>query len=118
MTNLNLSKSEFNKNNYLSILREQKIIHPTEIVMMKADINYTTIYLQNGEKITIAKTLKFLETALNDSNFCRIHRRILINRNHVIAYNPKLGEVLLTNNHTTFASRRRKELFDKILNVN
>lgn len=100
---------------YLYVLREQKKINQSEIVMMKADINYTTIYLHNGDKITIAKTLKFLETKLNNPIFCRIHRRILINRDHIIAYNTKLGEVILTNNHTTFTSRRRKENLEKVL---
>lgn len=113
-----LLEINFVKNEYLSIQRERKKIHPAEIVMMKAHINYSTIYFQNGEKITIARTLKFLETALNNSDFCRIHRKILINRNHILAYNTKLSEVLLTNNHVTFTSRRRKENFDKTLNNN
>jgi DNA-binding LytR/AlgR family response regulator len=103
---------------HLYLLREQKKINQSEIVMMKADINYTTIYFQNGEKITVSKTLKILETTLNNSNFHRIHRRTLINRNHILAYNTKLGEVLLINNYVTFISRRRKDDFDKIFNIN
>jgi DNA-binding LytR/AlgR family response regulator len=118
MVNTPLSGTDFVKNKCLHILRERKKINPDEIVMMQANINYTTIYLQNGEKIMVAKTLKFLETALNNSDFCRIHRKTLINRNHILSYNPKLGEVSLTNNHIAFTSRRRKENFDKILIIN
>lgn len=115
MTNLKYYNSESIKNGFLYLLRERKKINPSEIVMLEADINYTTIYLQNGEKIMVSKTLKTLESALNNSIFCRIHRKVLINRNHILDYDTKLGEVLLTNNHVTFTSRRRKEIFDKVL---
>jgi DNA-binding LytR/AlgR family response regulator len=113
-----LHKLNFTMKEFLYLLREQKKINHSEIVMMEAAINYTTIFLQNGEKITIAKTLKFLETSLNNSNFHRIHRRTLINRNHILSYNTKLGEVLLTNNYKTFTSRRKKDNFDKIFKIN
>lgn len=115
MTNLKYYNANSIKNGYLYLLRERKKINPSEIVMLEADINYTTIYLQDGEKILVSKTLKTLESALNNSIFCRIHRKILINRNHILDYNIKLGEVLLTNHHVTFTSRRKKDDFDILM---
>jgi two-component system LytT family response regulator len=115
MTTTPLLKPDFIRNGYLHILRHQKVINPSEIVMMKADINYCTIYLQNGEKIMIAKTLKIMENLLDNQVFCRIHRNILINKKHILAYDSVLGEVLMTNNHRAFTSRRRKETFDVLM---
>ena len=115
MRNTPLLRPGFIKNEYLHILRQQKVINPSEIVMMKADINYCTIYLQNGEKIMIAKTLKIMENLLDNQIFCRIHRNILINRRHILAYDSVLGEVLMTNNYKAFTSRRRKDTFEVLM---
>lgn len=112
MVNTPLLKIDFDKDEYLHILRAQKRINPAEIVMMKADINYSTIYLQNGEKVMIAKTLKIMENLLDNQVFCRIHRSILSNRIHILEYDSVLRKVLLTNNYRAFTSRRKKEIFD------
>ena len=115
MRNTPFLKTDFIRNGYLHILRQRKVINPYEIVMMKADVNYCTIYLQNGEKIMIAKTLKIMENLLDNQIFCRIPRSILINRRHILAYDSVLGEVSMTNNHKAFTSRRRKDVFDELM---
>jgi two-component system, LytTR family, response regulator len=108
-------KTDFIKNGNLHILRKQKVINLNEIVMMKADINYSIIHLENGEKIIVTKTLKILENILNNEFFYRIHRNTLINKKHIISYNSILGEVSLTNNQVAYISRRKKETFDILM---
>jgi DNA-binding LytR/AlgR family response regulator len=103
------------KDNYLYILRRQKKIHLSEIILLEGHINYTHIYLQNGRKMMIAKTLKSLEGILTSHHFYRIHRGILINSNHLKAYDSALGEALLTNNHKVTASRRKKMAFENMI---
>jgi DNA-binding LytR/AlgR family response regulator len=100
------------RNNYLYFLRQKTPIHISNIILLEAKINYTNIYLKNGKKIMLAKTLKSFEELLFNHHFYRIHRAFLINGNHLQAYDAELGEVILTNNHRVVTSRRKRELFE------
>lgn len=100
------------RNNYLILFKNRVQIHLSEIILLEAETNYTHLYLRNGKKITIARTLKAFENALIHHNFYRIHRAFLINGNHLQGYNFILGEALLTDNYKIVASRRRKMAFE------
>lgn len=100
----------------------KKIAFPTEsgfelvktnaILYCKADSNYCDIVLINGKKITISKTLKYVEELVPKSIFQRIHRGYLVNLNYVARFN-KTNELLveLTNGETLPVSIRQKEDF-------
>lgn len=100
------------RNNQLYFLRQKTPIHISNIILLEAKVNYTNIYLKNGTKIMLAKTLKSFEVLLLNHNFYRIHRAFLINSNHLQAYDFDLGEAILTNNLRVAASRRKKESFE------
>ena len=100
------------RNNYLLLLKQTVRIHFSEMIYLEAHINYTSIHLRNGKTVTIAKTLKSLETILSPHQFLRCHRAFLINQNHLKHYDSDLGEVLLTNNHIVSTSRRKKGEFE------
>ena len=100
------------KDNCISLSRRNSKIYLSEIIFLEADINYTHIHLRNGEKITIAKTLKVFEKILEKHHFYRIHRSFLINCKHLMSYDTKLGELILTNNHRAIISRRKKDFFE------
>ena len=53
-----------------------------EIVRCESSRNYTYIFLENGNKILISKTLKEVENLLNDAGFFRVHHSYLINMHH------------------------------------
>lgn len=88
----------------------------SEIIFLKAEQNYTHIYLKDSKKLTIARTLKDFEVALSDYQFYRIHRGFLVNKYHLKKSNSDSGEAILTNNHRVVASRRRKIIFDDMVN--
>ncbi|MFT7248273.1 MAG: hypothetical protein ACI97P_001051 [Arcticibacterium sp.] len=73
---------------------------------LSADINYTHIHLQNGEKHTLSYTLKRFEDLLCTFNFIRIHRGHIINRNHIKTQN--LSEVKISDGNVLPISRRRQ----------
>ena len=100
----------------LSLLRRQTTIMLSEIILLQAEVNYTHFFLKSGQKLTFAKTLKRFEQELDSSQFIRVHRSYLINKNHLQTYDSFLGEVVLTNNHRVSASRRRKETFELQIN--
>ncbi len=104
----------------------KKIIVPTvsgfefldvaDIVRCNSDINYTTIYLKNKQKLVVAKTLKEFESMLSPYSFFRIHNSHLVNLAYIKSYNKgKGGSVLLTDGTELEVSSRRKDEFLKKL---
>ena len=78
------------------------------VILLKGDINYTTLYLESGKTKTLSHTLKFYETFLKTKGFLRIHRGFLINPDYVKEYCEEKQIVTMTNGHQAEISRRRK----------
>lgn len=100
----------------------KKIAFPTEtgfeymktnsILYCEADSNYCNIVCLDGKKITISKTLKYIEELLPTNIFQRIHKSYLVNLNYISRFN-KSNELLveLTNGKILPVSVRQKENF-------
>ncbi len=75
-----------------------EVINLNDILYLKADDNYTEIFLQDNSNKLVSKTLKSFETNLSDKNFARIHKSYLVNTNFIAAYKKgKGGSVVLQN---------------------
>jgi len=84
----------------------------SDIVHLESDSNYTILYLSNGEKIMVTKTLKDVEGLLEGNNFFRIHHSHLINMNHIKKYvRGNAGFVVMSNGHDVVVARNKKEDF-------
>ena len=85
-----------------------------EIIRCHSDVNYTTIYKTDKQKIVVAKTLKEFEELLAEQDFFRIHNSDLINLAYIKSYNKgKGGSVLLQDGTELEVSTRRKDDFLK-----
>ncbi len=85
-----------------------------DIVRCHSDINYTTIYKTDKQKIVVAKTLKEFEELLAEQEFFRIHNSDLINLAYIKSYNKgKGGSVVLHDGTELEVSTRRKDDFIK-----
>lgn len=85
-----------------------------DIIRCHSDVNYTTIFKNDKQKIVVAKTLKEFEEMLSDQDFFRVHNSDLINLHYIKSYNKgKGGSVLLTDGTELEVSTRRKEDFLK-----
>ncbi len=83
-----------------------------EIIRCEASVNYTTLYLADQPKITVAKTLKEFEELLTPHAFCRVHNSHLINLACIRSYHRgKGGYVTLSDGSSVEVSSRRKEAF-------
>jgi len=83
-----------------------------DIIRCQSDINYTTIYTTDKQKILVAKTLKEFEEILSGFNFFRVHNSHLINLSYIKKYNKgKGGTVQLLDNTEIEVSTRRKDEF-------
>lgn len=81
-----------------------------EILYCEADSNYTSVHLNNGQKLYSAKTLKEFDQLLGKSEFCRIHQSFLINLNHLKKYyRGDGGYVEMINGASLNVSRAKKE---------
>jgi two-component system LytT family response regulator len=81
-----------------------------DIVRCQSNINYTTIFLKNKQKLTVARTLKEFEHLLSEYNFFRVHNSHLINLSCIKSYQKgKGGSVLMTDQSEIEVSTRRKD---------
>lgn len=88
-----------------SILTEQKInkiavpegnqlhfISPETIIYIKADNSYSELYLDNGTKMIVSRSIKNFEDGLKHSNtFFRIHKSYLINTKSIKKFDKSNG---------------------------
>lgn len=92
------------------------LLDKDDVVMLKSDKSYTTIYLKSEQQILVSKTLKEVEKKFQFPEFFRVHNSYLVNLNHVKEYLKGLGgELIMTNGLTASISRNRKiELFKRL----
>jgi two-component system LytT family response regulator len=55
------------------------VVNPDDIIRCESDRNYTFIFLKDGRRILVSRTIKEYEEMLKDYNFFRIHQSHLIN---------------------------------------
>ncbi|MGC4234026.1 MAG: LytTR family DNA-binding domain-containing protein [Niabella sp.] len=98
----------------------KKIVVPTisgfellpviDILRCQSNVNYTSIFMQGGQKLVVAKTLKEFEEMLSEYNFLRVHASHLVNLAYVKSYQKgKGGAVILTDGTEIEVSKARKE---------
>lgn len=92
------------------------VLKVEDIVRCESAINYTTLFLKDKQKLTVAKILKEFEEMLVDYNFFRVHNSHLINLAYVKSYNKgKGGFVTMMDGTDIEVSTRRKDDFLKKL---
>ena len=85
------------KNQILTVKTSEGIhfIKYEEIRYVKADSNYSMIYLLDGRKILASKTLKFIQSKLSSRTFIRVHQSYLVNLHFI--ENCRLGAKKMIN---------------------
>lgn len=116
---LQLLLNNLNDNNdKINISADGKVylLDKEDVIMLKSDKSYTTIFLKSEQQILVSKTLKEVEKKFQFSEFYRVHNSYLVNLTHVKEYMKGLGgELIMTNGLTASISRNRKaELFKKL----
>jgi len=92
------------------------VLKVEDIIRCESAINYTTIFMKDKQKLTVAKILKEFEEMLVDYNFFRVHNSHLINLAYIKSYNKgKGGFVTMMDNSDIEVSTRRRDDFLKKL---
>lgn len=95
-------------------LTGKKKVNPADVLFLKADVNYTELFMQGGETLVVSKTLKELEKRFMPFDFFRTHKSFMVNLKHVVGYQIHEGlMVKLDEQYNVNLSRRRKEDFLK-----
>ena len=92
------------------------LLDKDEVIMLKSDKSYTTIFLKDDNSILVSKTLKEVEKKFNFPQFYRVHNSYLININHVKEYlKSDGGELVMSNGMRAGISRNKKaDLLEKL----
>ena len=91
------------------------IVQFSEIIRIEADNGYSNIYVQDGKKLMVCKTLSRIELHLQ-STFIRVHQSHIINLLHLKYLDRKEGYVLtMSDNSKVTLSTRKRESFMKQL---
>lgn len=72
-----------------------EIIDANQIIRIAGSGNYSDIYLADGKKKTVSKTLKFFEKLEENKNIIRVHKSHIVNVNYIAAYKKGRGGVLI-----------------------
>ena len=101
----------------LSTAESLEFVRVDEIVRCESDKNYTYVYLNNGERHLLSKTLKDLENMLNAHGFIRTHQSHLINPVFIRRYIKVDGGYIILEDQTQIpVSRAKKEQILQFLN--
>lgn len=93
-----------------------EFINLKKILRLQADGNYTHLFLKDGTKLTVTKTLKTFDDLLAGPDFFRVHHSHLINLHHLKKYHKgKGGYVVMADGSSVSVSTRKKEEFLKAL---
>ncbi|MEZ5040678.1 MAG: LytTR family DNA-binding domain-containing protein [Saprospiraceae bacterium] len=108
----NLPEEPQSKKTRIALATKESIefVEPDAIILCSSDSNYSMIYLTNGRKKLISRTLKDVEEWLAPHGFFRVHHSHLVNLNHIKEYiRSDGGYLVLSNGQTLPVARNRKE---------
>jgi two-component system LytT family response regulator len=88
-----------------------ELISADQIMRCEADDSYTHLFLKNKSKVTACRSLKEIESQLQEfSFFIRVHHSYIINLNEVTRYiRGEGGYVVMSDGSSVTVSRSRKE---------
>ncbi|WP_337045355.1 LytR/AlgR family response regulator transcription factor [Emticicia sp. 17c] len=103
-------------NNSLLIHFGRHKVDPKTILLLKADTNYTQIYLEDGSSFLSSITLGTLARRLPEVSFFRPNRSVLINLDYMDDSENDKALIRMKNNEVFKVSRRRTKHFYTIRN--
>ncbi len=87
-----------------------------QIIRIESSSNYSKLVLQTGQQMLVTRQLKDFEELLLDYRFYRVHHSHLINLNYISKYvRGDGGQITMRNGDVIDVSRRKKEVFLKLI---
>ncbi len=97
----------------LPVLEYTEYVHPDQILRCESSSNYTFVYLREGRKVILSKTLKWIEELL-PAYFLRIHQSHLVNKHYVARYHRRGNHYLVLEDGSKIpVSKKGRTIFKK-----
>lgn len=112
--------SEPLKNKKKIVLKTMERIYSVDIndvIRFESDGGYTKVYLVDGKRIMVSRTMKEYDDLLLGSDFLRVHNSHLINMNHLFCFEKAEGHVVMKDDSIVPVSNRKKEQLLELLNM-
>lgn len=112
--------SEPLKNKKKIVLKTMERIYSVDIndiIRFESDGGYSKVYLLDGKRIMVSRTMKEFEDMLLDANFLRVHNSHLINMNHLYCFEKAEGHIVMKDDSIVPVSNRKKEQLLELLNM-
>ncbi len=94
--------------------RKTHIVKISNIIYVESAGEYVRLHMNDGTKLVTLFRLKNMESALQSSQFMRVHRSYIINLNHISGYTK--GRVFLSNEDYVPIGENYKEQFVNYIN--
>lgn len=95
----------------------RKMIELKDIIMLRADVNYTHVYLVDGSKFLVSYTLKKLAEKFTDFEyFVRPNKSVLLNTKYTSSFDGLILQISLPTGEilqNAVISRRKKPLIQQ-----
>jgi two-component system LytT family response regulator len=108
------------KNKKKIVLKTMERIYSVDlddIIRFESDGGYTKVYLTDGKRIMVSKTMKEYDDLLLDAGFLRVHHSHLINMNHLFCFEKTEGHVVMKDDSVVPVSNRKKDHLMELLNM-
>ncbi|MBL7934246.1 MAG: response regulator transcription factor [Bacteroidia bacterium] len=108
------------KNKKKIVLKTMERIYSVDlddIIRFESDGGYTKVYLVDGKRIMVSKTMKDFDDLLLDVGFLRVHHSHLINMNHLFCFEKAEGHVVMKDDSIVPVSNRKKDHLLELLNM-
>lgn len=102
---------QHNKKVTLNTDGKMLFLEPDDILFVESDGNYSTIFMDNNQKMVVTKKLKEVNQILPEQLFFRIHNSYIINLNRIKEYIKSEGYVVMDSNVKIPVARQRKSDF-------
>ncbi|MDF2450224.1 MAG: transcriptional regulator [Bacteroidota bacterium] len=89
-----------------------------DIIRLESDGGYTKVYLVDGKRIMVSRTMKEFDDLLVDAGFLRVHHSHLVNMNHLFCFEKAEGHIVMKDDSVVPVSNRRKDQLLELLNMN
>lgn len=88
-----------------------------DIIRFESDGGYTKVYLVDGKRIMVSRTMKEFDDLLLDVGFLRVHHSHLVNMNHLFCFEKAEGHVVMKDDSIVPVSNRKKDQLLELLNM-
>lgn len=113
LENILINFNAKNKQKKITISTEGKLIflNLEDILFVESDGNYSTLFLNDNQKLLVTKKLKEIDNLLPNDTFFRIHNSYIINLDKIKEFLKTDGYVIMESGHKIPVARQRKSDF-------